>query len=299
MPLDQLRIGFFDQVSRREYLLPVEWVVGSAVVVVVLEAATDLEMMMAGDGNVALVEEAVNVGTQEQAVGDGVLPSFGVGFDMGGLKHGQGMLVGDGTGSLVGIGDTDPEAALAKARAGENGFSVTFAFGFLSIDLPEGLHDLALFQDPATFSLGQIVSLALHEIGVPVSWLRDPLLFGKKNWIRYYQTADLDLGIQLHFSILLDAAAHGRKVEGSVGRAERLPGQPGREDVVAKEGSIPGDRVVRALQFEEKEFTRLDGTEPPTAGRLPEIDLSQIRALQQELIPVVIGIADVSVHECG
>lgn len=94
--------------------------VGLAVVEVVLEAAADEEAAVGGDGYVAGVEEAVDVGAEEEAVVETVVASFGYGTDVGGVQDGEGLLPGDGAAALVVVGHQDPEGPLAQAGTDED-----------------------------------------------------------------------------------------------------------------------------------------------------------------------------------
>jgi hypothetical protein len=62
MPLQRLPVGLADRVSGHPDALAVEGHVGLAVVEVVFDAAADEETAVGGDGDVAGVVEAVDVG---------------------------------------------------------------------------------------------------------------------------------------------------------------------------------------------------------------------------------------------
>jgi hypothetical protein len=87
MPLQRLPVRLADGVSGHPDALAVEGHVGLAVVEVVLEAAADEEAAVGGDGDVAVVVEAVDVGTEEETVVEAVLASFGGGADVGGASR--------------------------------------------------------------------------------------------------------------------------------------------------------------------------------------------------------------------
>lgn len=61
----------------------------------------------------------MQIGAQEQAVGDLVGAAVGVGLDVGGVEDGQAVLAGGGAGAGVGLGDGEAEGALAEAGADE------------------------------------------------------------------------------------------------------------------------------------------------------------------------------------
>ena len=96
-----------------------EVVVDAAVGVLVAQGGADAELVVGGDRDVAGVVEAVQIGAQEQAVGDLVGAAIGVGLDVGGVEDGQAVLAGGGAGAGVGLGDGEAEGALAEAGADE------------------------------------------------------------------------------------------------------------------------------------------------------------------------------------
>jgi len=72
--------------------LAVKRVVASSVREVVLESLADDKLVVRGDSDVALVEEAVEVASQQQTVRNFVSATVGVGSDVGRLKRRQRML---------------------------------------------------------------------------------------------------------------------------------------------------------------------------------------------------------------
>ena len=78
-------------------------VVVTAVVEFFFDAAADFDVHVGGDGDVAFVEQGVEVAAEEEAIANEVLSAFGVGLDMCGIERGEGALVGHGTAAFVGI----------------------------------------------------------------------------------------------------------------------------------------------------------------------------------------------------
>ena len=70
--------------ATRSYSRPPAEVVG--------EVVAHAEAVVGGDGDVAGVEEAVDVGAQQQSVGERVLAAVCVGAHVGGLERGQRVL---------------------------------------------------------------------------------------------------------------------------------------------------------------------------------------------------------------
>jgi len=84
------------------------------IVVVLFEALADDKPVAVGvNGDIAGVEQLVDVGTQEDAVGDVVGVRVGPLDDMRGFKDGQRMFATDSTLTMIGIGHFDAERPLA------------------------------------------------------------------------------------------------------------------------------------------------------------------------------------------
>jgi len=81
-----------DGVVRGGDPLAVKGVVEAAVLVLLAYAAADLEIEAGRDGDVAGVEQAVDVAAQEDAVGRLVDSSLGVGADVSGVERRQSSL---------------------------------------------------------------------------------------------------------------------------------------------------------------------------------------------------------------
>jgi len=91
-----------------------ELVVFLAIVVVFFEALADHKpIAVRVDGDIAGIEQLVDIGTQEDAVGDVVGVRVGPLDDMRGFKNWQRVLPADGTLTMIGIGHFDAERPLA------------------------------------------------------------------------------------------------------------------------------------------------------------------------------------------
>ena len=75
--------------ARQPEFRPLELVVRLPVVELVLEVGAHAEAVVRGDRDVSAVEEPVEVGAEEEPVGDLVPAAGGVGDDMGGLEGGE------------------------------------------------------------------------------------------------------------------------------------------------------------------------------------------------------------------
>lgn len=121
MPLDEFKGGFVGGVGGEADGGTVVAVVVAAIFEFLLDAAADFDMHIRGDGDVAFVEQGVEIAAEEQAIADEVLAAFGVGLDMGGVEGGEGFLAGHGAAALVGVRNQHAEGALAQAWKGEDG----------------------------------------------------------------------------------------------------------------------------------------------------------------------------------
>lgn len=91
-----------------------ELVVLLAVIVVFFKALADDKPVAVGvNGDVASIEQLVDVGTQKDTVGDVVGVRIGPFDDMRGFKDGQRVLPADSTLTMIRIGHFDAECPLA------------------------------------------------------------------------------------------------------------------------------------------------------------------------------------------
>ena len=97
-------------------LLAVVEVVDLAVAEVLTQAPADLDVMVRRDRDVPVVEQCVDVGAQEDAVGDLVRAVGGVWADVRGLKDREGLFAADGTAPFVGVGDRHSKSALPEPQ---------------------------------------------------------------------------------------------------------------------------------------------------------------------------------------
>lgn len=99
-------------------------VVVVAVFEFLLYAAADFDVQVRGDGDVAFVEQGVEIAAEEKAISDEVLAAFGVGPYVRGIERWESSLVGHGAAALVGVRDQHAEGALAQAGESEDGRAV-------------------------------------------------------------------------------------------------------------------------------------------------------------------------------
>ena len=93
----------------------VQLVVVAAVVEFVLEPAGHPKLVLGSHRHVAEVEEPMDVGSEEEPVGDEVRSLRRVRSDVGRFEHRDDPFTGDGTPPLVGVEDAKAERALAEA----------------------------------------------------------------------------------------------------------------------------------------------------------------------------------------
>ena len=122
VPLEGSSVGPVLSVVWRDDELPVERVVGPAVVEVLVEPAAHLKTAFWSDRDIALVEEAMNVGTQKKSVRDPVLASFRAGSDVGCLECWEGVFPRDGAGSAGSWLEAEPPGYGNLACAGVSRF---------------------------------------------------------------------------------------------------------------------------------------------------------------------------------
>lgn len=193
MPLQRLPVRLADRVSGHPDLLVVEGHVGLAVVEVGFQAAADEEAAIGSDGDVALVEEAVDVGSEEEPVVEAVLASLSDGADVGGVQDGEGFFSGDGAAALVVVGYQDAEGALAQAGTVEAGISEDRAR--LGRELGRHRHGGEargdLVQEPAAGSGGGVEILALDDALPELRGRGNPEVFRKEEGIAQEDAADL------------------------------------------------------------------------------------------------------------
>src|SRR5437016_3110495 len=111
MPPEIDRIRPVIQAVRYCDRLSVQWVIRAAILKVILESSADEKAHVAVHSDVPLVEEAMNVAPQQQAVRHVVVPIAGKGFDVGGFEGGQGVFLGHRARPAIGrdyFGTKDP-----------------------------------------------------------------------------------------------------------------------------------------------------------------------------------------------
>ena len=91
-----------------------------------------------------------------------------------------------------------------------------------------------------------------------------------------------------------DAVNHRFEIRSAVHLAKALPGKPGGKGLEAFEEAEPRYGLVGCPQLEEERLARGDGSEPPVAVRLPEVDLIDSLMLSEKPIPVWISEAYVA-----
>ena len=99
--------------------MTMERVVVPSILELFADAPANLKSQVWRYRDVAGVEQAMNVATQEKPVGCLVRAAVTVGADMGGLQGWQCPLLGDRAAPLVNVGDQDPERPLPEAGTNE------------------------------------------------------------------------------------------------------------------------------------------------------------------------------------
>ena len=145
----------------------------------------DAEAVVERDGDVAGVVETVDVGAQEQPVGQRVRAAVRVGAHVRGLERGQRVLARDGAGA-VGAGDGDAEDALAEARLDDLRRAVAAEFHCERFRLrPQPRRALkALGEDALPVAVQDVDGLAHLDTRLPVGVVGDPVVAGEEHRLR-------------------------------------------------------------------------------------------------------------------
>jgi len=116
MPGERIGRGRSETRHRRAQVGALQVIIVAPVIEVGLEPMADLEATILRDCNIAKVEEAVDVGAKQQAVGRIVLAAFAIGLDVGRIEDRQSPFPRNGAAAVIGIGNRQPESALAEPR---------------------------------------------------------------------------------------------------------------------------------------------------------------------------------------
>lgn len=129
MPYQQLSfrpiISALRQVGKR---LTMERIIRSPVLEFIFQAAADFNAIFRRDGDIAAVEETVEIATKKEAVVDGMRTAFIKGLDMSCLEGRKRMFLGNSAGATIGVGDEYPKRALTEARMDKDVLSVSGSF---------------------------------------------------------------------------------------------------------------------------------------------------------------------------
>lgn len=127
MPEQRLRRGTVGRLPRQPDLGAVQRVVIPPVLELLLDPPTDLEVIVRSDGDVAGVEQLVDVGAEEDAVGERMLLHVAIIADMRRFQSGKRLLIRDGAAASVRVENSDAKAPLPEAGTDERRLAVTGA----------------------------------------------------------------------------------------------------------------------------------------------------------------------------
>src|SRR5439155_20005577 len=94
----------------------------------------------------------------------------------------------------------------------------------------------------------------------------------------------------------LDPRAHLRFGRSAILLFERVPGDRHGKRGRPYIGPASDDGVLRVMELEEEGLASLNSAEDAAAGRLPEVDLIELRSPKKEPVPVPVRHPDVRVH---
>jgi len=295
MPLQRLPIGLAEGISGHPDALVVERHVGLAVVEVVLEAPADQEAAVRGDGDVALVVEAVDVGAEEEAVVLTVLASGGHRTDVGGVQDGEGLLSRHGAAALVVVGHQDAESSLAQPRTDEHRISIhrRLHHGRLrGRDRRRSRHPLEaeahLVPELLPGRCLRVVSLPLDDVQREVR-RGNPERFVEEEGGPEDDAADRIIRTDRGPAVLFDPPPHLLLSRGSVFLVEGFPDEAPGKGQEPDEEAAAGNVVLRRVQLEEQRLPRVEGLEVRSTARQPEVHLVDIGQAPKKAEPVVVG----------
>lgn len=89
--------------------LSVEWIIGSAVLEFLLEAAADFDSQLWSNGYITFIKKPMHIAAQQKPIEDFIGAAFGKRFDMGSFKNRKSVLLCDCAGAAVGISHKNSE----------------------------------------------------------------------------------------------------------------------------------------------------------------------------------------------
>ena len=295
MPGQELRRGCLQLIVRGDQQPgTVVFVVVFAVAVVFAQAVADFQDEVFGNGQVTVIKKGMEIGTQQNAVGDVVGAIHGVGLDMCGLEDGQRLFPADSATIAICFRNQDAESSLSKAVLCYT-FSIPYSIRFRNCRLTaQPVHHLLI--DAFAFAEGGVVLLAGHGHGRPVAGRGDPLGFRKKEGLGEDDAADMgECGVD---PVLLpvggDSIAEFLIVFCAVLFAEGLPSQVNGNRGIADEEAPAYNGIIGLFKLEQEQVIGLESMKG-CAARSPEVDLVDALATK-DAVPVVISQANEDVH---
>lgn len=223
------------------------------------------------------------------------------GSDVRGLEHGQRVLVRDRARAVIGVEDGEPEACLPEPRRDDLRPAVPAKldrlrrpFGHV---VAAGGELEAPRPEPEPFAAREVVAAPRDDVAGPVRRLGDPVIGREEDRLRDGDAADHTIHRHRRARAREPAEAFEQLVfvGGAVRLAEDVPRAPHGQGREPREEPEAADRAVRRLELEEEDLARLQSRERGRA-RAPEVDLVDLRARTQELIPAMIGGSDEATH---
>jgi hypothetical protein len=263
VPTDKLPCGALGNHRRWPETLAMQRIVGVAVVIIVTQTRAHLKSEVFGHRHVPLIQQPMQIGTEQKAILHIVRPALREGHDVGGLQRREGVLARDRTGSLVSLRDGDPERALSQARHHESWVAIpgkrSSADGRL---LPRngwchpGHAQEAGVPHALPFTPCEVVAFGRLRSNGPISGLWHPRIQWEEERLHDQNAANL---VQCHRFLVADPLTDARdplphlsKVVTPIAALEGFPCQPIWEDGVSGEVSKPTNGVVRGAELEQK-----------------------------------------------
>jgi len=285
----------------------VKWVVAPPIVVVAAQTRAHFETELGCDGEVASVEEPMEICSEQESIANIMRTVVGIRADVRRLEGGKRMLFSDGAGARVRVKNCNAKRGLSETRLHHARVAVTRtmlgdgpAFGSHGASIEtRGLGEAGL-PDAVPLAGREVVFDGYLRAWLPIGRLWNPGLRREEDRSHQLDTADVigscALIVADAVADVCDTSVHLMKGRAPIPQAECVPGEPVRKLREVSEVSESADRVVGGSEFEQerRELWRAKGA---TSGWCPEVELCQLWARRQEGIPAFIGDGDRSCHD--
>jgi hypothetical protein len=221
------------------------------------------------------------------------------------LEDGPDLRSGDRAAAAVGGQHHSLERLLAdavgrQARISEHGAGGVPRLTEVDLDRPaeNKLHEVA--EITGNRPRGQVVALALDDVGGELRRRLKGSIFREKHRIPYENTADLRIISRAYGrpAVIGNAPSHLLQAIDAVSGSVPLPGLGNAKRGKAVEEASADHTVVWVVSLEEERLAHGDGVEFTPAAWPPEVHHGNLGSGRKEVIPLVVRHADVTPHNC-